>query len=120
MGKARFLGRHIGGYNSFSSHSRLDPLSAASTINRNPLRVPHNTSRTVSLAARRQSDISSCMCWHPDIIGFDSLKPREPIVSGITPIAVVQIRTEVELRLRGEKLCVLAKKGDAADDHGDW
>jgi hypothetical protein len=56
------------------------------------------------------------MCWHPDIIGFDSLKPREPI---ITTIAVVQIRTEVELRLRGEKLCVLTKKGDAADDHGD-
>ena len=48
------------------------------------------------------------------------MKPREPIVSGITLIAVVQIRTEVELRLRGEKLCVLAKKGDAADDHGDW
>jgi hypothetical protein len=56
------------------------------------------------------------MCWHPDIIGFDSLKPREPI---ITTIAVVQIRTEVELRLRGEKFCVLTKKGDAADDHGD-
>jgi len=48
------------------------------------------------------------------------LKPREPIVSGITLIAVVQIRTEVELRLRGEKLCVLTKKEDAADDHGDW
>ena len=116
MGKTRFLGRYIGGHNSFSSRSCLDPLSAASTSNRNPLCVPHNTSRAVSLAARRQSDTSSCMCWHPDIIGFDSLKPREPI---ITTIAVVQIRTEVELRLRGEKLCVLTKKGDAADDHGD-
>ena len=48
------------------------------------------------------------------------MKPRGPIVSGINLIAVVQIRTEVELRLSGEKLCVLTKKGDAADGHGDW
>ncbi len=60
------------------------------------------------------------MCWHPDVIRFDSLKPREPIISGIALVAVVQIKTEAELRLRGQKLCVPTKKGDEADDHGDW
>ena len=60
------------------------------------------------------------MCWHSDIIGIARLKSKEPLVSRITVIAVVQIRTKVELRLRSGKLCVLTKKGDAVDDHRVW
>ena len=66
-----------------------------------PLGVPHNTSGKVSLAARRQSGTSSCMCWHSDIIRIARLKSKESIVSRTVLIAVVQTRTGVELRLRG-------------------
>ena len=48
------------------------------------------------------------------------MKPREPIISGIALVAVVQIKTEAELRLRGQKLCVPTKKRDEADDHRGW